>query len=51
MNPQKTLGDLKRDHITVLPIREEVRKNLIEKLHQRETILPGIIGYDETVVP
>lgn len=51
MNPQKTLGDLKRDHVTVLPIREELRKNLIEKLHRRETILPGIIGYEETVVP
>ena len=51
MNPQKTLGELKRDHVTVLPVREELRKNLIEKLHRREAILPGIIGYDETVVP
>ena len=46
-----TLGDLKRDGIAALPIRDELRKNLIDRLTRSERILPGIIGYDETVVP
>jgi magnesium chelatase subunit I len=48
---QKTLGDLKRDGIRVLPVREELRGNLIDRLTRGERILSGIIGYDETVVP
>src|SRR2546423_13765162 len=51
MRPQMTLGDLRRDGIVALPIREELRKNLIDRLTRSERILPGIIGYDETVVP
>ncbi len=49
--PQKTLGDLKRAGIHVLPVREEMRRNLIDRMTRRERILPGIIGYDDTVVP
>jgi magnesium chelatase subunit I len=48
---QKTLGELKRDGVTVLPVREELRKNLIHKLRKEEPILPGIIGYETTVLP
>jgi magnesium chelatase subunit I len=51
MRPQKTLGDLKRDGVGVLAVREELRKNLIDRLTRRERILPGIIGYDESVIP
>ena len=51
MRPQKTLGDLKRDGIAVLPVREELRKNLIDRLTHGDRILPGIIGYDDTVIP
>jgi len=51
MRPQTTLGDLKRDAVGVLPVREELRKNLIDRLMRRARILPGIIGYDESVIP
>jgi magnesium chelatase subunit I len=51
MRPQKTLGDLKRDAVVVLTVREELRRNLIDRLTRRERILPGIIGYDESVIP
>jgi magnesium chelatase subunit I len=33
------------------PVRDEVRDNLIERLRAKQEIFPGIIGYDETVVP
>ena len=32
-------------------MRDEVRENLSERLRRKETLFPGIIGYDDTVVP
>ena len=32
-------------------VRDEVRDNLIARLRSKQDIFPGIIGYDETVVP
>src|SRR5215831_5334951 len=32
-------------------IKEEMRSNLIRKLNAREPIFPGIIGYEDTVIP
>jgi len=32
-------------------VKDEVRENLIARLRNRTAIFPGIIGYDETVVP
>ena len=32
-------------------IKDELRENLLGKLDRRETILPGIVGYDDSVVP
>jgi magnesium chelatase subunit I len=50
-----TVGDLRRAvESGALPhrsVREEVRENLIRKLRAGETLFPGIIGYDDTVVP
>jgi magnesium chelatase subunit I len=51
MRTQKTLGDLKRDEVTVPTVREELRKNLIARLGREEPVLPGIIGYETTVLP
>jgi magnesium chelatase subunit I len=46
-----TLGDLKRDAYRVLPVREEMRRNLLAKLEHGERLLPGIIGFDDSVLP
>jgi magnesium chelatase subunit I len=32
-------------------IHEEVRENLIRKLRANEPLFPGIVGYDDTVIP
>src|SRR5687768_1354628 len=32
-------------------VKDELRTNLIAKLQSGEPLFPGIIGYDETVVP
>ena len=47
----RTVGDLKSSGYRVLPIREEMRRNLMAKLRLEEEIFPGIIGYQDTVVP
>ena len=46
-----TLGALRESGDEVLPVREEMRKNFIARLSEGEDIFPGIVGYDETVVP
>ena len=47
----RTVGDLKKSGYRILPVREEMRENLLRLLASGENILPGIIGYEETVVP
>ena len=46
-----TLGALKAANIAVLPVRRELRKNLIAKIRAGETLFPGIVGYDDSVIP
>ena len=50
-----TLGQLKAaiasGQVRRRPVRDEVRENLAERLKRKETLFPGIIGYDETVIP
>jgi magnesium chelatase subunit I len=54
MHP-RTLGELRRaienGQVPRRPVRSEIRENLIRKLRAGEDMFPGIIGYDETVVP
>jgi magnesium chelatase subunit I len=48
----RTLGDLRRQSgARIRPVKQEIRDNLVRKLCARESLFPGIIGYDETVVP
>ena len=47
----RTVGDLRRSRYRVLPVREELRKNLVKKLGRREPLFPGIVGFDDTVIP
>ena len=53
----KTLGELRRaraaspDAFPRRSVKNEVRDNLIAKLRSGETLFPGIIGYDDTVIP
>ncbi len=47
----RTLGELKAAGYKVLPVREEMRRNLIAKIRAGEALFPGVYGYDETVIP
>src|SRR3979409_2090168 len=48
----QTLGELRRRFgATSRPVKQEIRDNLVRKLQAGEPLFPGIIGYDETVIP
>jgi magnesium chelatase subunit I len=47
----RTLGELKAAGYKTLPVRMEMRRNLLELLRDKKQILPGIVGYEESVVP
>ena len=47
----QTVGALRKSKYQVIPIREEMRNNLIAKIRAEETIFPGIVGFEHTVIP
>ena len=46
-----TLGGLRRSGYRSRPVKQEIRDNLVCKLRAGAPLFPGIIGYDETVIP
>jgi magnesium chelatase subunit I len=46
-----TIGELRRAEYRVLPVRTELRRNLIRKLSNDEELFSGIRGYDDSVIP
>ena len=47
----KTVGELRKSGYQVLTVREEIRKNLIGKIRAKEILFPGIVGFNDTVIP
>src|SRR5947209_11008661 len=48
----RTLGELRQQNgVRSRSVKEEIRDNLVKKLQAGERLFPGIIGYDDTVVP
>ncbi len=47
----RTIGQLRASGYKVVPIREEMRRNLIQKIRDGENPFPGIYGYEDTVLP
>ena len=47
----RTLGELRASGYRVLPIREELRRNLVAKLEASEDLFPGIYGFEDSVIP
>ncbi len=46
-----TLGELKASGYSSRPVREEMRRNVLARLASGDPLLPGIVGYETTVVP
>jgi magnesium chelatase subunit I len=47
----KTLKELKDSGYVSRSVKEELRENLIRELKNKNTVLEGIIGYEDTVIP
>jgi magnesium chelatase subunit I len=47
----RTVGELKGAGYQTKPVRMEMRANMLDRLRAKQAILPGIVGYDESVVP
>src|SRR5579885_3653742 len=52
----RTLGELRasawpENRLARRSVKDELRSNLICKLKRQETLFPGIVGYEDTVVP
>ncbi|HEU4636922.1 MAG TPA: sigma 54-interacting transcriptional regulator [Edaphobacter sp.] len=50
-----TLGQLRKSEYSperlARSVKDELRENLMERLRSRQPIFPGIVGYEDTVVP
>ena len=45
------IGELRSSGYKVPTVKQEMRRNLIEKMRKGEDLFPGILGFDETVIP
>jgi magnesium chelatase subunit I len=50
---ERTLGHLKKRGLNGNGpgVKDEMRRNLLRKMGARETLFPGLLGYDESVIP
>lgn len=51
MSRPKTLGELKESGYRPRSVHAELRANLVERLKARAPVLPGIVGYGDSVEP
>src|SRR6476659_500438 len=51
MDYPRTLHELKAARYQTLSVKDELRLNLIRKLRAGEKLFPGIVGYEDTVIP
>lgn len=51
MTRPSNLQELRESGHVVLPVKEEMRRNLIRKLRSGETLFHGIVGYEDSVIP
>jgi magnesium chelatase subunit I len=56
MTEPRTFGDLKNSRWAELPlrgrtVRDEIRSNLMARIASGEALFPGIVGYEDTIIP
>jgi magnesium chelatase subunit I len=51
MDRPRTLGELRASGYKMESVKDEMRRNLVEKLRTKTPLFPDILGYEETVVP
>jgi magnesium chelatase subunit I len=51
MDYPRTFRELRAAKYQPLPVKDELRRNLIKKLRAGDKLFPGIVGYDDSVIP
>src|SRR5258708_37127769 len=51
MNRPSTIGELRKAEYEVPGIKTEMRRNLVRVMREGADLFPGILGYEETVIP
>jgi magnesium chelatase subunit I len=49
--PETTLGELRASGYRPRSVKDEIHANLLTRIREEQPFLPGILGYDETVLP
>ena len=47
----RTLGELRASGWKSVPVAEEMRRNTMARIASGETLVPGVLGFDDTVIP
>lgn len=47
----ETIGALRRSGWVSRPVKEEIRQNAVARIRAGEPLFPGVLGYDDTVLP
>ena len=51
MQIPSTLGELKSSGWESVPVKEELRRNLVERIRNGDSLFSGVHGYEDTVMP
>ena len=51
MAQAKNIGELRKSGYQIHSVKEEMRRNMIDKIQKNKEILPGIVGFEESVIP
>ncbi len=51
MATPRTIGELRQSEYQVVSVKQEMRRNLARKIRAGEELFPGIVGFDESVIP
>ncbi len=51
MKHAQTLGRLRKSGWLSRTVKEEIRQNAIKRIQQGEELFPGVLGYENTVIP
>jgi magnesium chelatase subunit I len=46
-----TIGQLRDSGWASVPVKEELRRNAVARIRSGEPLFPGVLGYDDTVLP
>ncbi len=47
----RSIAELRKSRYKALTVKQEVRKNLIKKIKKGEPLFPGIVGFEDSVLP